>query len=71
MWTAILTLAASALGLVAKLWGGSDKADARTLGRAEQQNADSKADVETIKKANVAAKKAEQEEGADDPNNRP
>jgi len=72
MWTAILGVAAAALGLITKLVGGGGNTDQRALGRAEQQNADSKADVATIRAATDAAKRIEQEEGTDapDPNDR-
>ncbi|HQS18592.1 hypothetical protein [Reyranella sp.] len=42
----------------------------RELGRAEQQNADMRADTAIQRRANDAAKKVEQEEGTDDPNDR-
>ena len=62
------------LWLVSKLFGGGGKEDsatrtARELGRAEQQNADMRADTVVIRRANEAAKKVEQEEGRD-PNDR-
>lgn len=70
MWAAIATMAAAAMNLLAKWMGGdSGKADQRELGRAEQQNADSKADTVVIRRANAAAKQVEQEEGRD-PNDR-
>lgn len=70
MWSAIATIAAAAMNLLAKWMGGdSGKADQRELGRAEQQNADMKADTVVIRRANDAAKAAE-EEGTDDPNDR-
>ena len=56
MWEAILRF-------LAALFGG------RELGRAEQQNADMKADTAVMRRANDAAKKVEQEEGRD-PNDR-
>lgn len=40
------------------------------LGRAEQQVADQKADTVVMRRANDEAKRVEQEEGADDPNDR-
>lgn len=62
------------LWLVGKLFGGgkedSATRNARELGRAEQQNADMKADTVVIRRANEAAKKAEQQGGSDDPNDR-
>lgn len=63
------------LWLVSKIFGGGGKEDsatrnARELGRAEQQNADMKADTVVIRRANEAAKKAEQQGGSDDPNDR-
>lgn len=70
MWSAIATMAAAALGFLGKLMAGdSSKADQRELGRAEQQNADMKADTVVMRRANDAAKKVEQEEGRD-PNDR-
>lgn len=67
------TLGKILLWLVSKLFGGGGKEDptrtARELGRAEQQNADMKADTVVIRRANDAAKKAEQE-GSHDPNDR-
>jgi hypothetical protein len=42
----------------------------RELGRAEQQNADMRADTAIQRRATDAAKKVEQEEGTDDPNDR-
>jgi len=67
------TLGKILLWLVSKLFGGGGKEDptrtARELGRAEQQNADMKADTVVIRRANDAAKKVEQEEGRD-PNDR-
>lgn len=70
MWSAIATMAAAAMGLLAKWIGGDGgKADQRELGRTEQQNADMKADTVVIRRANDAAKKVDQEEGRD-PNDR-
>ena len=68
------TLGSILLWLVGKLFGGGGKEDsatrnARELGRAEQQNADMKADTVVIRRANDAAKKVEQE-GSHDPNDR-
>lgn len=61
------------LWIVGKLFGGGNEDaavnNARELGRAEQQNADSKADTVVMRRANDAAKKVEQEEGRD-PNDR-
>lgn len=42
----------------------------RELGRAEQQNADMRADTAIQRRANDAAKRVEQEEGDYDPNDR-
>lgn len=70
MWAALISLAATLLG---KLFGsGKDKtADmARELGRAEQQNADMKGGMDTVRRATEAAKKAEQEPYDFDPNDR-
>jgi|JI9StandDraft_2_1071091.scaffolds.fasta_scaffold251084_2 hypothetical protein len=64
--TSLLSLAAT---LVAKMWGGGKPAVERDLGRAEQQNADMKADTAIMRRANDAAKKVDQEEGRD-PNDR-
>ena len=69
----LLALLPKALDLVLALFsGGKDKtADmARELGRAEQQNADMKGGMAVVRKANEAAKKAEQEPFDDDPNDR-
>ena len=68
------TLGKILLWLVGKIFGGGGKEDsatrnARELGRAEQQNADMKADTVVIRRANDAAKKVDQEEGRD-PNDR-
>lgn len=75
MWPAILGVVAAALGLLTKLFGGAGdgKGDQRVLGRAEQQNADSKADIATIRVATEAARAAEDTgDDADDhdPNDR-
>lgn len=63
----------SAIVAVFKAIGGyfaaKSHADGRELGRAEQQNADMKADTVVIRRANDAAKQVEQEEGRD-PNDR-
>ena len=48
----------------------SGRPAARELGRLEQQNADLKAGLDTVRKANEAAKKAEQEPYDYDPNDR-
>lgn len=69
----LLALLPKALDLVLSLFGGGkDKsADmARELGRAEQQNADMKEDMATVRRATEAARKAEQEPFDDDPNDR-
>jgi len=68
----ILKLAVAILPKILGLFGGNKEAnDQRELGRAEQQNADSKADTVVIRRANDAAKKVEQEEGVEyDPNDR-
>lgn len=73
MWTALIGLAASVIPALLKLFGGgNDQAtkDARELGRAEQQNADLKDGMATVRRATDAAKKAEQEPDAYDPNDR-
>lgn len=70
MWAAILSAAAAILPAILKLFTGSDKADQRELGRAEQQNADSKADMAVVKAANVAARAAQEPTDAPDPNDR-
>jgi len=69
MWTALIGLAASVLPAILRLFGGGDKTadQARELGRAEQQNADMKGDMATVRAANDAAKKAEAS-NAPDPN---
>lgn len=64
MWAAILALGPALIGLIGKLFGGGkDKnADmARELGREEQQNADMKQDMATVRKANEAARQSAQE----------
>lgn len=69
----LLALLPKALDLVLSLFGGGkDKAteQARELGRAEQQNADLKGGMDTVRKATEAAKKAEQEPFDEDPNDR-
>lgn len=48
----------------------SGRSAARELGRVEQQNADMKGDMATVRRANEAAKKAEQEPFDDDQNDR-
>jgi len=71
MWASILKLAVALLPKLLSFLSGSNKEanDQRELGRAEQQNADSKADTVVMRRANDAAKKVEQEEGRD-PNDR-
>jgi len=69
----LLALLPKAIDLVLGLFGGGkDKtADmARELGRAEQQNADLKGGLATVRAATEKAKQAEQEPIDDDPNNR-
>lgn len=69
----LLALLPKALDLVMSLFGGGkDKtADmARELGRAEQQNADMKGGMDTVRRATEADKKANEEPIEDDPNNR-
>ena len=68
----LLALLPKALDLLLGLFGGGKKeADtARELGRAEQQNADMKGGMETVRRATEADKKASQEPIDDDPNNR-
>jgi hypothetical protein len=65
-----MSIAGPLLAIVAKMMGGGGggNADQRELGRAEQQNADSKADVAIIRAANDAARKAKEEAGNEDPN---
>lgn len=73
MWTAIIGALGAILPAVLKLFGGGDRsaADQRELGRAEQQNADMKGSIETVRAANQAAQAVEhQPEVADDPNDR-
>jgi len=48
----------------------SGRSAAREQGRVEQQNADLKAGMDTVRRANEAAKKAEQEPYDYDPNDR-
>lgn len=69
MWTAILGALAAVLPAILKLFGGGDKTaeQARELGRAEQQNADMKGGIETIRAAEKAARKVTQEETGDEP----
>lgn len=67
MWTAIATIAAAAMGMISKLLGRSSDSSQRDLGRAEQQNADMKGDLATVRAATEAAKKAETN-SAPDPN---
>ena len=67
MWGAIATIAAAAIGFISKWLGGSSDGSQRELGRAEQQNADMKGDLATVRKATEAAKKAETN-SAPDPN---
>lgn len=66
MWPLIL----KALDLVLGWLGGGKKeagfADGRELGRAEQQNADLKGGMDTVRRATEAARKAEQEQ-SDEP----
>lgn len=72
MWSAIATMAAAAMGLLAKWIGGDGgKADQRELGRAEQQNIDLKTGTATIRAATDAAREAESRpEPEHDPNDR-
>ena len=71
MLEAILKLAAAILPKILGLFGGNKEAsDQRELGRAEQQNADMKADTAIQRRATEAAKKVEQEEGGYDENDR-
>ena len=71
MLSTILKLAAAFLsGLFKMFGGGNDEVNVqRELGRAEQQNADMRADTVVIRRANEAAKKVEQD-GSHDPNDR-
>ena len=66
MWALIFKAAGWLLGL---LPGGKKEAgfaDGRELGRAEQQNADLKGGMDTVRRATEAARKAEQEQ-SDEP----
>lgn len=45
----------------------SGRSAARELGRIEQQNADLKGGIDTVRKANEAARKVEQKETGDEP----
>lgn len=67
----LLALLPKALELLVGLFVKKSPAPdlSRELGRAEQQNADMKADTVVIRRANDAAKQVEQEEGRD-PNDR-
>ncbi len=71
MWTAIIGALAAIVPALLKLFtGGDGKADQRELGRAEQQNADMKDGMATVRAATEAAKNAEQETTDVDPNDR-
>lgn len=70
----LLALLPKALDLVMSLFGGPKKDPAvdmaRELGRAEQQNADMKDGMATVRAATEKAKQANEEPIDDDPNNR-
>ena len=53
-----------------KLFGGSDSKESIELGEKRQQAANSQADIDAIKRANIAARKAEDDPDAFDPNDR-
>lgn len=67
MWTAIIGAASALIGLISKWVGGGADNSQRELGRDEQQIADTKGDLATVRKATEAAKKAETN-SAPDPN---
>jgi hypothetical protein len=58
MWTAILGVAAAALGFMTKLWGGGDSnaKDEQQLGAATTENAELTKGAAAVKAANLAAK---------------
>lgn len=70
----LFALLPKALDLVLGLFGGPKKDPAvdmaRELGRVEQQNADMKGGMATVRAATEAAKRTEQEPTTDDPNDR-
>lgn len=70
----LLAVLPKALDIIIGWIGGGKKdagfADGRELGRAEQQNAELKGGMDTVRKATEAAKKAEQEPYDFDPNDR-
>lgn len=74
MWAAFIGLAASVIPAILKLFGGggNDQAtkDARELGRDEQQLADMKGGMDTVRRATEAAKKAEEPTDEPDANDR-
>ena len=70
MWTLIKAGALALLPALFRLLFGGKTDTSRELGRHEQQNADMKADMSTVKAATEAAKKSEQEDAVNDPNNR-
>jgi hypothetical protein len=67
MWTSILGLLAVVVPAVLKLFTGKDKSadDYRELGRSEQQNADMKEGMATVRAATEARKKAEASNAVD------
>lgn len=65
----MLSLITAALGLLKSLLGMKSDADANKAGQDAQARATEEADLDAIKRANLAAKKAE-EEGGNDPNDR-
>ncbi|MDP2377803.1 hypothetical protein [Reyranella sp.] len=71
MWTTIIGALAAILPAILKLFTGGGDKDQRELGRAEQQNADMKGGIATIRDANRAAQAVEsQPEVEHDPNDR-
>lgn len=70
----LLALLPKAFDLVISIFGGGKKEagfnDGREFGRAEQQVADMKGGIETIRAAEIAAKKAAEERTDDDPMDR-
>lgn len=66
MWSLI----GAALSWLLSLITGRKEAAGVAQGRTEQRAADAEANLDLIRKANIAAKQAEQEEGVQDPNDR-
>ena len=66
----MLSLITAALGLLKSLLGMKSDSDANKAGQDAQRAANSQADIDAIKRANIAARKAEDDPDAFDPNDR-